>query len=89
MDAIEQMELSSFGPRRRPPTSSNPHSREASPEREEETVEKASLLSKVYNFCIMEECRPIVRCGRFYVKKGLRGMFKERYLVLLAGTLVE
>ncbi|ORY66941.1 hypothetical protein BCR35DRAFT_308380 [Leucosporidium creatinivorum] len=89
MDAIEQMELSSFGPRRQLPTDSHPNSRDPSPAREEETAETASLLSKVCNFCIMEECRPIVRCGRFFVKKGLRGMFKERYLILLAGTLVE
>ncbi|KDE09050.1 hypothetical protein MVLG_00768 [Microbotryum lychnidis-dioicae p1A1 Lamole] len=49
----------------------------------------ATLLNKAFNWCILEGCRSIIFCGKFYVKKGLRGLFKERYLVLLPGTLIE
>lgn len=31
----------------------------------------------------------IVCSGRFYVKKGLRGIFQERYLFLLPGVILE
>ena len=89
LDSIEQMTLTDFAARLHP-TGSGSHARNDSPSRgDTDERETASVLSKVYNWCVMDECRPVVRDGRFFVKKGLRGMFKERYLVLLAGTLIE
>jgi hypothetical protein len=75
---------SSFRPRR--PHSSE--SREPSPSRDDPAA-SASILSRVFNWCLLEGCRAIIRCGRFYVKKGLRGQFQQRYLLLLPGTLLE
>ncbi|SCV70852.1 BQ2448_3614 [Microbotryum intermedium] len=49
----------------------------------------ATLLNKAFNWCILQGCRSIIFCGKFYVKRGLRGLFKERHLVLLPGTLIE
>ncbi|KAM0788788.1 hypothetical protein ACM66B_002877 [Microbotryomycetes sp. NB124-2] len=83
--ARDHMEL--IGPHLRPthPTSTHTdprnHDNDADPD--------PMLLTQVYNFCIQDGCRPIMLSGRFFVKVGLRGMFKERCLVLLPGTLIE
>ncbi len=29
-----------------------------------------------YNWCVLEGCKPIVRGGRIYMRRGLRGQFK-------------
>ncbi|KAM0745749.1 hypothetical protein T439DRAFT_306612 [Meredithblackwellia eburnea MCA 4105] len=89
VDAIEQMELQ--------PSKSNAPGiqrfrgktvvREAMDPAE--AIELASpLLARLYNFCILQSCRSIMRGGRFYVKTGVRGRFRERYIFLLRGTLL-
>jgi hypothetical protein len=47
------------------------------------------LLAKIFHFCILESCRTIISSGRFYLKRGLRGTFVERYVFLLPGVLLE
>ena len=33
-------------------------------------------LSFFYNWCVIEGCRPILKCGRLYGRKGLYGQYK-------------
>lgn len=83
------MTLTDFAARLKPKPNGS-HSRDQSPTGNEVVEpENGGVLSKIYNRCVMEGCRPLVLSGRYFVKKGLRGMFKERYVVLLAGTLIE
>ena len=86
LDAIQQMNLTSSPPRRPHPSSSHT---DQPKDNEISAPPDPLLLGKIYNFCQVDLCRPIVASGRFYVKRGLRGKFKERYLLLLTGTLLE
>ncbi|KAK4055677.1 hypothetical protein OIV83_000223 [Microbotryomycetes sp. JL201] len=83
--ARDHMEL--IGPELRPahPTSTHTQPRN----RDNDADPDPMLLTQVYHFCIQECCRPIILSGRFFVKNGLRGIFKERRLMLLPGTLIE
>lgn len=96
VDAIEQMELqpNSLSAPRLGRYHGQPHGRalagDATPPDPAEALDLASpLLARVYNHCILDGCRAILRAGRFYVKHGVRGMFKERYIFLLQGVLVH
>lgn len=96
MDVIEQMEVQTAGA-----TSStiqatslplyDPHRHVDGPSGKLDDDFEASspLLSKIYNHCILDGCREIIACGRVFLKTGLRGTFRERYLFLLPGTLLE
>ena len=33
-------------------------------------------MNNLYNWCVLEGCRPIVKVGRIYMKKGLHGQYK-------------
>ncbi|KAH9922789.1 Pleckstrin homology domain-containing protein [Epithele typhae] len=46
-------------------------------------------LSFFYNWCVLEGCRPILKAGRLYGRKGLYGQYKHIQLVLIAGHLVQ
>lgn len=34
-------------------------------------------LSGVLNWCVLEGCRPIVKCGKLFARKGLKGQYKS------------
>ncbi|KAL8290217.1 hypothetical protein RQP46_003156 [Phenoliferia psychrophenolica] len=96
IDAIEQMELqpNSLSSPRLSRYHGQPHGRplssSSSPPDPAGALDLASpLLARVYNHCILDGCRSIVRSGRFYVKHGVRGMFKERYIFLLKGVILH
>ena len=38
--------------------------------------EAARDLSVLYNWCVLEGCRPIRRSGRLFSRRGLRGPYK-------------
>lgn len=87
VDAIEQMELQPMSQTQRPRSQ---RERERARGDEDDEFDSASpLLGHVYNLCISDGCRSFLRAGRAYIKKGLRGTFKERYLFLLPGVLLE
>ncbi|KJA24061.1 hypothetical protein HYPSUDRAFT_136823 [Hypholoma sublateritium FD-334 SS-4] len=46
-------------------------------------------MESLYNWCILEDCKPVVKCGRLYMRKGLRGQFKLVQLTLVAGHLMR
>lgn len=46
-------------------------------------------LSHLYNWCLLDGCRAILREGIMHVKQGLRGIYRMRHVVLLPGILLE
>ncbi|KAH8104569.1 Pleckstrin homology domain-containing protein [Cristinia sonorae] len=46
-------------------------------------------LSRFFNWCVLDGCRAILKCGRLFGRKGLRGMYKHILLVLVAGHVVQ
>ncbi|KAI0754967.1 Pleckstrin homology domain-containing protein [Daedaleopsis nitida] len=60
-------------------------STEPPPDRDESLPD----LSFFYNWCVLDGCRPILKCGRLYGRKGWWGQYKHTQLVLIAGHLVQ
>lgn len=48
----------------------------------------APILGKIWNWCVIEGCRGIIRSGRLFVKKKPYGAFTSRYCVLIGGRLL-
>ncbi|KAI0354962.1 hypothetical protein OH77DRAFT_1404179 [Trametes cingulata] len=46
-------------------------------------------LDFFYNWCVMDACRPILKCGRLYGRKGWWGQYKHIQLVLVSANLVQ
>ncbi|BGP39255.1 hypothetical protein JCM10449v2_003193 [Rhodotorula kratochvilovae] len=46
-------------------------------------------LAHFYNWCLLDGCRAVMQKGVMHVKKGLRGTFRLRHVLLLPGVLVE
>ncbi|KAI8978669.1 Pleckstrin homology domain-containing protein [Trametes punicea] len=46
-------------------------------------------LDYFYNWCVLDGCRPILKCGRLYGRKGWWGQYKHIQLFLIAGHLVQ
>ncbi|KAG6336056.1 hypothetical protein ID866_3029 [Astraeus odoratus] len=46
-------------------------------------------LSSIYHWCILSDCKSIVKCGRVFTRKGLRGQYKLSQLILVAGRLIQ
>ncbi|KAF8271995.1 hypothetical protein EI94DRAFT_1678633 [Lactarius quietus] len=46
-------------------------------------------LSTIYHGCVYEGCRPIVKAGRIFVRRGLHGRYKLVQLFLVASQLVQ
>ncbi|KZT12064.1 uncharacterized protein LAESUDRAFT_640838 [Laetiporus sulphureus 93-53] len=46
-------------------------------------------LSSFYNWCVMDGCRPMLKCGKLYASKGLHGRYKHIQMILTSGTLIQ
>jgi len=46
-------------------------------------------LSTFYNWCVLDGCRSISKAGRLFGRKGLRGMYKHIFFVLVSGHVVQ
>ncbi|THH16545.1 hypothetical protein EW146_g4095 [Bondarzewia mesenterica] len=46
-------------------------------------------LSQLYNWCVLDGCRPITKTGRVFVRKGLRGSYKHVQLFIVSGHLIQ
>ncbi|GAA5902868.1 hypothetical protein JCM6882_009148 [Rhodosporidiobolus microsporus] len=60
---------------------------EAPPTRNE--ILSSAHLAHFYNWCILDGCRAVMKQGVMHVKKGLRGVFRLRHVLVLPGTLIE
>ncbi|KAF8555219.1 hypothetical protein OG21DRAFT_1476557 [Imleria badia] len=47
------------------------------------------VLTSLYNWCPLSSCRSIVKVGRVFTRKGLRGQYKLVQLFLLPGRLIK
>ncbi|KAI0372157.1 hypothetical protein BV20DRAFT_940447 [Pilatotrama ljubarskyi] len=46
-------------------------------------------LDFFFNWCVLDGCRPILKCGRLYGRKGWWGQYKHIQLVLISAHLVQ
>ncbi|KIJ64487.1 hypothetical protein HYDPIDRAFT_111813, partial [Hydnomerulius pinastri MD-312] len=46
-------------------------------------------LTSLYHWCALENCRSILRSGRVFTRKGLRGQYKLVQLFLVSGNLIR
>ncbi|KZT73767.1 hypothetical protein DAEQUDRAFT_761746 [Daedalea quercina L-15889] len=46
-------------------------------------------LSSLFNWSVLEGCRPIVKCGKLFARKGFKGQYQHVQLVLVQGNLVQ
>ncbi|KAF8443073.1 Pleckstrin homology domain-containing protein [Boletus edulis BED1] len=47
------------------------------------------VLTSLYNWCPLSTCRSIVKAGRLFTRKGLRGQYKLVQLFLVPGRLIR
>ncbi|KAH8918424.1 hypothetical protein BT69DRAFT_1225419 [Atractiella rhizophila] len=47
------------------------------------------LLGAIYNWCILNGCRTIIKCGRLYIRAGVNKLYKERYMIIVDGHLLQ
>lgn len=83
VDAEQEIELAQAQrPRLTPLTRVCQDQHEITPEDTNITAPYASI-DTLYNWCILEGCKPIVKGGRIYMKKGLRGQYKCVKIIFL------
>ncbi|KAJ8080665.1 hypothetical protein PM082_017499 [Marasmius tenuissimus] len=46
-------------------------------------------LGSLYNWCVLEGCKPIVRGGKLFTRQGLRGQYKLVQMFIVSGTIVQ
>ncbi|THH01570.1 hypothetical protein EW026_g1154 [Hermanssonia centrifuga] len=91
VDAREEMDLvhASTG---RPRITARRHvhdEQDAAPETPPDPDKSSPDLSSFYNWCLLDGCRAISKCGKLFSRKGLRGQYKHVQLVLVPGHLVQ
>lgn len=79
MDAKQEMDLSHHGAgRARVTPLKHVHVVDQNLPPEDPPDPESSLLdlSAIYNLCLYQNCRPILKCGKLFARKGLRGQYK-------------
>lgn len=98
VDAIQYMELSGSAAMVHRLPARGPHKKHAyedepdadtMPPLSRDEVLASHHLTHLYNWCLLDGCRAILREGIMHVKQGLRGMYQMRHVVLLPGILLE
>ncbi|KAJ7288432.1 Pleckstrin homology domain-containing protein [Mycena rebaudengoi] len=46
-------------------------------------------LGSLYSWCVLEGCKPVIRGGKVYVRRGLHGQYRFVQLFLVPGHLVQ
>ncbi|CAK5280363.1 unnamed protein product [Mycena citricolor] len=89
-DASDEMDLAqAYRPRLTPRRHVVMNDSELPPEPPVDPLAPLPALSNLYSWCVLEGCRPIIRGGRIYVRKGMYGQYKFVQLFLLPGNLVQ
>ncbi|KAF8073812.1 Pleckstrin homology domain-containing protein [Lyophyllum atratum] len=90
IDAKEEMDLAtSRRPRLTPLTRASPDGCELPPEAPPDTSAPMPALGSLYSWCVLDGCKPIVKGGKVYVRKGLYGQYKFVHLFLSAGHITR
>ncbi|KAJ7459760.1 Pleckstrin homology domain-containing protein [Mycena latifolia] len=90
IDASEEMDLAQAN---RPRLTTRRHvmrnDSELAPEPPIDTSAPLPALSTLYSWCVLEGCKPVIRGGKMFVRRGLHGQYKFVQLFLLPGHLVQ
>ncbi|KAJ7069875.1 Pleckstrin homology domain-containing protein [Mycena amicta] len=90
IEAAEEMELAqAYRPRLTPRRHLIRNESEVPPEAPVDATAPLPTLANLYNLCPLESCKPIARCGRLYMRRGLYGQYKFVHLFLISGFLVQ
>jgi len=77
VDAKQEIELAQAQrPRLTPLTRVCQDENEVLPEAPEEAAQTYATADTLYNWCILEGCKPIIKGGRIYMRKGLSGQYQ-------------
>lgn len=90
-DAQEEMELARA---RRPLITPHLHpyhhdETDRAPEPPPDASAPLPALGSLFNWCVIDGCKPVIRAGRVFMRRGLNGPYKEVRLFLIAGHLVS
>jgi len=89
VDTKQEMELAmTRRPRLTPPTRVH-RDVEYPPEAPPNASEPLPALGILYNWCVLDKCKPITKSGKVYMRKGLYGQFKLVHLILADGHLMQ
>ncbi|KAF8809576.1 hypothetical protein BYT27DRAFT_7094201 [Phlegmacium glaucopus] len=92
MDAKQEIELAQARRPRLTPQTRLCRDDEHPPEAPQDLSAPYAAMDNLYNWCVLEGCKPIVKAGKIYVKEGLRKQYKYVILFevcLVAGHLVR
>jgi len=88
VDAREEMDLAQgFRPRLTPYMHVHPYVNEPPPKPPVDLG--AYELRSMYNWCVLNGCKAIVRGGKLFARRGLHGQYKLKQLILVSGQLVQ
>jgi len=59
------------------------------PERPPDYDEASQMFPAFWNWCVMDECLSVVRNGRLFLRRGLRGQYRLVQLILVPGYLIQ
>lgn len=79
MDAKQEMDLAYHGtgkPRLTPFSPVHAIDQDSAPEPPPDPEASLPELSTMFNWCVIQQCRPILKCGKLFIRKGLRGQYK-------------
>ncbi|KAH7921911.1 hypothetical protein BV22DRAFT_1197834 [Leucogyrophana mollusca] len=62
---------------------------DVAPEPPTDSESTLPALGALYHWCVLNDCRSVIRGGRVFTKKGLRGQYKLVQLFLVSGHLVQ
>ncbi|KAJ7156013.1 Pleckstrin homology domain-containing protein [Mycena crocata] len=90
IDASEEMDLAqAYRPRLTPRRHVMRNDSEIAPEPPVDTSAPLPALGSLYSWCVLEGCKPVVRGGKVFMRRGLHGQYKFVQLFLLPGHLVQ
>ncbi|KDQ62280.1 hypothetical protein JAAARDRAFT_454727 [Jaapia argillacea MUCL 33604] len=92
VDAREEMDIAQEGGvHRRLTPQVHPHGYNHISPPEEPRDSEAALpgIGSLYHWCLMRDCRSILKGGKLFVRKGLRGQFEYVLLILISGHIVQ
>ena len=75
-DAKEEMDLAQARRPRLTPLTRVVNDRDYPPEPPPDASAILPALGTLYNWCILEGCKPIVKGGKVFMRKGLYGQYK-------------
>ncbi|KAJ7134438.1 Pleckstrin homology domain-containing protein [Mycena epipterygia] len=90
IDASEEMDLAqAYRPRLTPRRHVMRNDSELAPEPPIDTSAPLPALGSLYSWCVLTGCKPVVRGGKVFMRRGLHGQYKFVQLFLLPGHLVQ